>query len=650
MQARGHNGVPIAEGWYFEFSTRRLYVRSLDDPSRHTWQLPDLNRAFDVTGRDWIWIEGFEMRHYGGQSSGCGVCTLNASHVVIRRNRIHNMQLGIFINWTGSGDQGNDTRIEYNEIHDPAAGDWPWRAVKGTSMEGTGIIVRGHIGAIVRGNQVHDYFNGIYTGSSGAIENPAVAFDTDIYHNHIHHIRDDGLEPEGACVNHRFRSNVVDTMLVGISLAPVTQGPTWVLGSSFTNFTGTGLKWDRNSDGVVFVYHNTSWTNAGGPPAMQMISPVHNTVLRNNIFQGNGYAFEEVPTGSTGNDWNHDNWHTSLGLGSPHFKWEAVDYGTISALCLATGLECNGYEDSPGLTDPYGGDFTLLASSPNVDRGVVIPGINDKFRGSAPDAGAYETASDPFPTVVSSSRVGTNPTAAASVEFSLTFSESVTGVDEVAPFNDLRLMASPGLTGASIAGVTPVSGTTYTVRVETGSGSGTLRLDVIDNDTIIDSGGQPLGGAGAGNGSFSAGEAYTINRSSTNTVSARFTSTAAYDGWILESGENTSVGRTLDKNATTFNVGDDPRDRQYRSILSFSTDSLPDNAVIVSAQLKIRRQGVVGTDPFGTHGSLVLEARSGSYGNNNALQSGDFSDAAGPAAISGSFRRSDIQLVCCSTE
>ena len=631
MQSRGHNGVPMNEGWYFEPSTLRLYVRSLDNPSNHTWQVPLLNHAFDAVGRDWLWIEGFEIRFYGTQTNGCGVCTINTSHVVIRKNKIHNMQLGIFVNWTGGESQGNDTRIEYNEIYDPPVNEWPWRAVKGSSMEGTGIIVRGHIGAIVRGNEVHNYFNGIYTGSSGALENPAVAFDADIYNNYIHHISDDGLEPEGACINQRFRNNTVDTMLVGISLAPITQGPTWVLRSSFTNYSGSTIKWDRNSDGVVLIYHNTGWTNANNPNAMGLISPVHNAVLRNNIFQSNGYAFEEVPTGSTGNDWNNDNWHTTRALGTPHFKWENIDYSTVSALCAATGLECNGYEDSPGLTNPSGGDFTLLSSSPNIDRGVVIPGINDGFAGNAPDVGAYEFAFDPPPTVSASVRADTNPTNAGSVNFTVTFSESVTGVDILPPFNDFGLVTSSGITGAAITSVSPISGATYTVSVNTGSGNGTVRLDVIDNDSIIDSGGQPLGGAGVGNGNFTGGEAYTINK--LTTVAETFWSNGTYDGWVQESGENTNVGAILDKNATTFNLGDDPRDRQYRSILSFNTNSLPDNAVIVSAQLKIKRQGVVGADPFGTHGPLLLEICNCSFSNSNALQAADFSAAAGPGAL-----------------
>jgi hypothetical protein len=175
LDGLGHNKVPMNEGWYLERSTLKLYVRSLDDPSNHTWQVPRLNYAFEVASRDWLWIEGFEMQFYGAQTGGCGVCATNASHLVIRKNRIHNLQLGIYINWTGGDDQGNDTRIEYNEIYDPTVAAWPWNAVKGSSMENTAIVVRGHSGAIVRGNDLHHFFNGIYTGSSGALENSALA-------------------------------------------------------------------------------------------------------------------------------------------------------------------------------------------------------------------------------------------------------------------------------------------------------------------------------------------------------------------------------------------------------------------------------------------------------------------------------------------
>ena len=57
MQSRGHDDKSMPEGWYLEPSTLRLYVRSADNPSNHTWQAPRFNSAFNVTERDWIWVE-----------------------------------------------------------------------------------------------------------------------------------------------------------------------------------------------------------------------------------------------------------------------------------------------------------------------------------------------------------------------------------------------------------------------------------------------------------------------------------------------------------------------------------------------------------------------------------------------------------------
>jgi Tol biopolymer transport system component len=111
------------------------------------------------------------------------------------------------------------------------------------------------------------------------------------------------------------------------------------------------------------------------------------------------------------------------------------------------------------------------------------------------------------PTVVSITRADPNPTRAASVRFTVTFSEPVTGVDA----SDFALTTTGSLSGMSVTSVSG-SGNTYSVTVSTGTGTGTLRLDVIDNDTIIDAAGNPLGGSGFGNGNFTDGEIYTIQK------------------------------------------------------------------------------------------------------------------------------------------
>jgi uncharacterized delta-60 repeat protein len=124
---------------------------------------------------------------------------------------------------------------------------------------------------------------------------------------------------------------------------------------------------------------------------------------------------------------------------------------------------------------------------------------------------------------------------------------------------------------------------------------------------------------------------YNVSAVPSSTKTVVFKSKGTQDGWILESAEFSNAGGILNKTATTFNVGDDQRDRQYRSVISFNTASLPDNAIITSAQVNIKRQGLVGTDPFLTHGKLLLEIRNGLFNNNFELNLSHF--AADPSSV-----------------
>jgi hypothetical protein len=111
------------------------------------------------------------------------------------------------------------------------------------------------------------------------------------------------------------------------------------------------------------------------------------------------------------------------------------------------------------------------------------------------------------PSVQSITRVNDNPTNLSSVDWTVTFSESVTGVDS----SDFVLVQSGGVAGASITGVSG-SGATYTVTANTGTGNGSLGLNLTDNDSIMDGGGNSLRASGGGaDGSFT-GEVYTIDK------------------------------------------------------------------------------------------------------------------------------------------
>jgi predicted outer membrane repeat protein len=100
------------------------------------------------------------------------------------------------------------------------------------------------------------------------------------------------------------------------------------------------------------------------------------------------------------------------------------------------------------------------------------------------------------------------------------------------------------------------------------------------------------------------------------------------DGWILESTETSGNGGTLNSATTTFNLGDDAANKQYRAILHFDTSSLPDTAVITSATLKIKKQGGMGTDPFTLLGDLKASVRKPAFGA-ATLALSDFKSAPG---------------------
>lgn len=110
------------------------------------------------------------------------------------------------------------------------------------------------------------------------------------------------------------------------------------------------------------------------------------------------------------------------------------------------------------------------------------------------------------PEVISINLTGSSLTNASSAGFSVTFSEPVTGVD----VTDFATSAT-GISGSSVAAVNG-SGTSFTVTVNTGNGSGVLGLNLVDDDSITDAAGQKLGGNGAGNGSFSQSQTYIIDK------------------------------------------------------------------------------------------------------------------------------------------
>lgn len=115
------------------------------------------------------------------------------------------------------------------------------------------------------------------------------------------------------------------------------------------------------------------------------------------------------------------------------------------------------------------------------------------------------------PRVISITRKDPNPSDLGNVSFFVLFSESVIKIQNtnigVDP-GDFKLTKS-GLPGASIEFAVGIDDL-YTVSVKTGTDNGTVRLDLVDNNTIRDAAGNRLGGPALGDGNFSKGETYLV--------------------------------------------------------------------------------------------------------------------------------------------
>jgi hypothetical protein len=108
-------------------------------------------------------------------------------------------------------------------------------------------------------------------------------------------------------------------------------------------------------------------------------------------------------------------------------------------------------------------------------------------------------------------------------------------------------------------------------------------------------------------------------------LTSTLNSTAAHDGWILESSENSGKGSKKNITATTLLLGDDAARKQYRSILSFSTKDLPDDAVITHVILKVKKNSVAGSgDPVKDFQGFMVDAKKGFFGSALGLQANDF--------------------------
>lgn len=261
-------------------------------------------------------------------------------------------------------------------------------------------------GLVVRDNYMEGLFDGAHFGPW--VEVNPITSESDFIGNTVIDIADDFIETDGYSRNVRIIDNFMDRSLSGISLAQALDGPTFIIRNVIANSgvchattdpydyeyegypvkTNGGPKPDIGS-GPVFFYHNSVWTSDPKSRAFLVKSAKWRVlVFRNNIWCGMAQGLDAWHPPLSPLDWDYDDIYNASG---PFMVLKPDVYRTIEDARTKRGVFANCISTDPEFTDAQQGDFNLKPSSPCIDAGVVVPGINDgRFDGEAPDLGAFE--------------------------------------------------------------------------------------------------------------------------------------------------------------------------------------------------------------------------------------------------------------------
>jgi hypothetical protein len=388
-------GIP---GFYVNGVDLYVHLAGDADPNNCEMIVSRFSSAL-IIEQNFIYFLNLIFQHYGAGEYPKALYFFNASDNLVQGCIFAMNNLGIGIKY-----DSHRNVIQDNLFFD-AIFSWPWDAFYAGEVPYGGGGIRFYSpsdgrGTVIRNNTFHDFFDGF-----GACpdETSTITNETDVYHNLVFNSGDDGMETDGRCSNVRIWANTFHDVLMGISLAPVYDGPVYAIrnliyrtGAGNNDYSGSAFKFNSGYDqsGPMYLFHNTGDAFLTDPRSsgLDIKSPGSWTMItaRNNIWSGTDYAISnanpEQPI-----DLDYDDLYTTQP--GELAWWSNLDdrhLNTLLELQTATGQELHGLNTLPGFADAASGDYTLADSSELIDAGLVITGINDNYLGSAPDIGAFE--------------------------------------------------------------------------------------------------------------------------------------------------------------------------------------------------------------------------------------------------------------------
>jgi hypothetical protein len=369
----------------------------------------------DLNGSRHVHLEHLTLRHArtairAGRRGEAGVVGL-----VVRRCQIQDVISGIVT----SSENSQDWVLADNELTgiNPT---WYPRPGDNKYMEPshTGINVYGQ-GIVVCHNRIQGFSDSLAIANFGVpvddVLRHAVAID--FYGNDLSHAQDDCLEADYGCHNIRVYRNRCYNAHTGLSVQPSYGGPIYLIRNELFGITALSFKLHNYCAGIE-AYHNTSCCAGDG---FMSFNRWQNGHFRNNLIlggeptadsRGNVSNRRAISTGTITEYSTLDyNGYRRNGPGRFILWYDGrrqSNYESLEQFAAATGHERHGilvdYDSFVQAAPPQRGvttapdqwDLRLRPQAVAVDRGCLLPTVNDHFAGTAPDLGCYELGEEPF--------------------------------------------------------------------------------------------------------------------------------------------------------------------------------------------------------------------------------------------------------------